>query len=188
MWSKADFFLVMPTSSGAGGQDGQARAVGSRVLQQPVGRGPPNATERFELKNVLGKGSFGKVFLATDRHTGDTVAIKALAKKVVIMNSDVDDTFTERDVLRLAATKGPCEFIAQLILTYQTPGRLFFVMEFISGGDLMFHIQEAGQSLSSSSSSSSLSLSLCLSPLFSFFSFFRRRGWKLSETTAATLG
>lgn len=131
-------------SGGAGGQDGQARAVGSRVLQQPVGRGPPNATERFELKNVLGKGSFGKVFLATDRHTGDTVAIKALAKKVVIMNSDVDDTFTERDVLCLAATKGPCEFIAQLILTYQTPGQLFFVMEFISGGDLMFHIQEAG--------------------------------------------
>ena len=81
-----------------------------------------------------------------DWHTGNTVAVKALKKKAVIMNNDVDDAFTERDVLCLAATRGPCDFIAQLIMTYQTPGQLFFVMEFISGGDLMFHIQESGRS------------------------------------------
>lgn len=101
--------------------------------------------DRFDLLSVIGKGSFGKVFLAKDKTTGGLVAIKALKKTAVIMNNDVDDTFTERDILSLAARKGTCPFMTQLIISYQDDGRLYLAMEFISGGDLMFHIKESGK-------------------------------------------
>lgn len=47
---------------------------------------------------------------------------------------------TERRVLALGSQS---PFLARLEATFQTEAHLYFVMEFITGGDLMFHIQKA---------------------------------------------
>lgn len=96
----------------------------------------------FKILKVLGQGSFGKVLLAQFKNSNKYVAIKALSKNATIDNNDVTATIVERDILAMGSDKNNCSFLASLICCFQDPDRLYFVMEFLSGGDLMFHVQK----------------------------------------------
>ena len=95
---------------------------------------------QFELLATIGKGNFAKVMLAESRSNHQLYAIKILKKELLIANDEVKRSKTERNVL-VKARDHDHPFIARFISTFDTETRLYFVIEYSPGGDLMHHIQ-----------------------------------------------
>ncbi|ESN90376.1 hypothetical protein HELRODRAFT_119785, partial [Helobdella robusta] len=94
--------------------------------------------EDFELLKVLGKGTFGKVIMCREKDTGKLYAMKILKKSVIIAKDEVMHTLTENKVLQ--RSKHP--FLTQLAYSFQTVDRLCFVMEYVNGGELFYHLSK----------------------------------------------
>mmetsp|Transcript_23846 Transcript_23846/g.38083 ORF Transcript_23846/g.38083 Transcript_23846/m.38083 type:complete len:327 (+) Transcript_23846:2-982(+) len=90
---------------------------------------------------VVGKGSYGKVMLVKHRNESNVYAMKMLRKENVIKRNQVEHTKTERNVLE--AVSHP--FIVTLHYAFQTPKKLYFVLEYCPGGELFFHLSRAGR-------------------------------------------
>ncbi|KAI8869549.1 kinase-like protein, partial [Ramicandelaber brevisporus] len=94
----------------------------------------------FELLNVVGRGCMGKVFVARDvrdGHNGKLVAIKSICKDKAVELKEITHSLFERDILSLiASSESKIPFLMTLHAAFQTPERLFLVLDFVAGGDL----------------------------------------------------
>jgi len=93
----------------------------------------------FEFRTCIGKGSFGKVYLARHKSEDMIYAVKVVSKALIKRKREERHIMAERDVL-VKNTRHP--FLVSLQYSFQTPDKLYFVMDFVNGGELFFHLQQ----------------------------------------------
>lgn len=92
----------------------------------------------FDLLHVIGKGSFGKVLQVRKKDNGRIYAMKVLNKKNILENNELEHTKTEKDILQ----KLIHPFLVNLNFSFQTQDRLYFIMDYVNGGELFYHLQK----------------------------------------------
>ncbi|XP_070491532.1 ribosomal protein S6 kinase 2 beta isoform X3 [Chironomus tepperi] len=112
-------------------------------LKDLVKDGHEKATpSQFELLKVLGEGSFGKVFLVRKvigPDSGTLYAMKVL-KKATLKVKDRMRSTNERNILADIAVGH--SFIVKLHYAFQTPGKLYLILDFLRGGDLFTRLSK----------------------------------------------
>uniref|UniRef100_A0A4W3H0D6 protein kinase C n=1 Tax=Callorhinchus milii TaxID=7868 RepID=A0A4W3H0D6_CALMI len=92
----------------------------------------------FDLIRVIGRGSYAKVLLVRLKKNDCIYAMKVVKKELVHDDEDIDWVQTEKHVFEQACSN---PFLVGLHSCFQTESRLFLVIEYVNGGDLMFHMQ-----------------------------------------------
>ena len=91
----------------------------------------------FEKLKIIGKGSFGNVYLVRHIKTDKYFAMKVLSKSIIKKREEEDHTITER--ILLAKLNYP--LIVKLHYCFQDKQYLYFVMDLIQGGNLLYHLR-----------------------------------------------
>ncbi|KAI9815338.1 MAG: hypothetical protein M1827_002818 [Pycnora praestabilis] len=98
----------------------------------------------FQILKLIGKGTFGQVYQVRKKDTQRIYAMKVLSKKVIVQKKEVAHTLGERNILvRTATADSP--FIVGLKFSFQTPTDLYLVTDYMSGGELFWHLQKEGR-------------------------------------------
>ena len=87
---------------------------------------------RYAIQRSLGEGGMGSVFLATDTSSGDSVAIKILAKRVA--NDEKATRRFAKEARLLSQVTHPA--IARLVEFNTWEGTMYLAMEYVAGGCL----------------------------------------------------
>ena len=91
----------------------------------------------FTTLKVIGKGSYGTVLLVEKKSDKKIYAMKILKKKAMIKRNQVNHIKTERKIMELI----DFPFIVKLIYAFQTPQKLYMIMDYCPGGEIFYHIQ-----------------------------------------------
>lgn len=101
-----------------------------------------NKIGNFLLGGDIGKGSFGKVKLATHINTGHTVAVKIMNKAKIMQQGMQKKVEHEIQVLR---NLGRHPNIAPLYDVVDSPTDTYLVLENLGGGELYDYLEERGR-------------------------------------------
>ena len=91
----------------------------------------------FEILELIGGGSFGKVFKVKLKGTNKIFAMKVLNKGYLIKKKLLRYAITECNVLK----QSNCPFIIKLHYSFQTPENLYMILDYCPIGDLSYQIQ-----------------------------------------------
>jgi hypothetical protein len=86
----------------------------------------------FIILKMLNKGGFGKVFLVKNTLDNKYYAMKRIRKDLLIETGQIENTINEKTVL--LRLQNP--FLLGMSYAFQSEFRLYFFMDYISGGDL----------------------------------------------------
>jgi len=71
------------------------------------------------------------------KDNGKIYAMKVLDKKHILEHNEVEHTLAERNILK----KLHHPFLVNLNFSFQTEDKLYFILDYVNGGELFFHLQ-----------------------------------------------
>jgi len=71
------------------------------------------------------------------KDTGKIYAMKVLDKKHILENNEVEHTLAEKNILQ--QIRHP--FLMNLHYSFQTDDKLYFILDYVNGGEMFFHLQ-----------------------------------------------
>ena len=98
--------------------------------------------DEFTIQRTIGTGSFGRVHLIKEKNGTNYFAMKALIKADIVKNRQVEHTVNEKKILEMLDHP----FLVKLHTTFQDSKHLFFVLEYIQGGELFTYLRKCGVS------------------------------------------
>ncbi|KAL0427175.1 UNVERIFIED_CONTAM: CBL-interacting serine/threonine-protein kinase [Sesamum latifolium] len=93
---------------------------------------------KYEVGRTIGEGTFAKVKFARNTETGESVAIKVLAKSTILKHKMVDQIKREISIMKIV--RHPCIVRLHEVLAGQA--KIYIVLEFVTGGELFDKIPE----------------------------------------------
>ena len=95
----------------------------------------------FEMMQTIGTGSFGRVKLGRHKKTNKIYAIKMLKKAEIIKLKQMDHIYSEYTILSMLNHP----FIVEMKgVSVTDPKYLYFVLEYIAGGELFTVLRQQG--------------------------------------------
>lgn len=127
--AKADADSAKTSGNGKGKSAGAAAEPSKKIT-----------VNDFDMISVLGRGAFGKVTLVKKKGdaTNQLFALKSLKKADLVNARQVEHTTTERYVLEQINSP----FLVHLSFAFQTPEKLYIVMDYLTGGELFFWLKK----------------------------------------------
>ncbi len=95
----------------------------------------------FEILKPIARGGYGGVYLARKKVTHDLYAIKALNRKEMIRRGEMKSIFAERNIMASVHS----DHVVKMFFAMASRKYLFFVMEFMAGGDLFSLLRKFGR-------------------------------------------
>ena len=94
----------------------------------------------FEILKMLGRGSYGKVFLVEKKDNKHLFALKVINKIDVINKNSFENLKSEKIIMQ----KLKHNLVVNLEYCFASPSHVFFAMEFKEGGELYKHLRKVG--------------------------------------------
>ncbi len=91
----------------------------------------------YKFGKTLGTGNFAEVKLATNRESGQKFAVKIINKALCAGKEDMIET----ELAVLKRVRHP--HIVGLIEEFDTPDKLYLILDYVEGGELFDRIVEA---------------------------------------------
>ncbi|XP_021760794.1 CBL-interacting serine/threonine-protein kinase 24-like isoform X2 [Chenopodium quinoa] len=96
---------------------------------------------KYELGKTVGEGNFAKVKFAINSETGESVAVKILAKTTILKHRMVDQIRREISIMKIV--RHP--FIVRLHEVLASKTKIYIILEFVPGGELFDKIVHKGK-------------------------------------------
>ncbi|XP_027893171.1 NUAK family SNF1-like kinase 1 isoform X2 [Xiphophorus couchianus] len=124
--------------AGASPEDTPAQGDGRRNSGVKKHHHKHNLKHRYELLETLGRGTYGKVKKAIERHSGREVAIKSIRKEKI--KDEQDMVHIRREIEIMSSLRHP--HIISIYEVFENKDKIVIVMEYASKGELYDYISE----------------------------------------------
>ena len=133
----ASALVATESRSPSGGSAGRIELINNETLK---------IEELYKIDKKLGSGVAGEVHRATNRSTGERVAIKTLSKtKFLTTARSKTTTKREIDIMQqISCLDEPCDNIVDLFAVIETSSNIHIVMELVEGGELFDRVIDKG--------------------------------------------